>query len=190
MQNGRRCSTIETERREKRGEAMYYEETSEVRPLTAEERDSIHLLCMEHYPALSNYAYTIVCDWDLAAEAVQETFLDACRRPTRLLAAPSPLRWLKKACSLNCFELKRNGTRHQFRHLCIDDPAVQRLVGVYELISDAEICSNLDITCEDLELLRRIYIDNCDRETLAGEFGLNERALSKRIDRLRWKIKK
>ena len=160
-----------------------------VQSLTLEEQQHIRDLCLAHHEELVAYAYCMVCEWDLAEDAVQDTFLDACRNPQRLMTAENSLRWLKKACSLNCYELLRNTTRYRNKNLCFGDLTLLEQAVATEHTSDLEICASFDIRPEDLELLREVYIDARPRKELAAEYGLTRYALSKRVDRLRQKIR-
>ena len=169
---------------------MGREKPMELRPLTAEEQAYFRSLCIQHHDELVNYAFAITGDAHLAEEAVQETFLDVCRKPKRLMEAPHPLRWLKKACSLNYFELRRNERAYRERNRCIDDPAViPRLPHETEPELEWQTVA-LDLPKEDVELLTRAYLDEEPRETLAAEYGLTTDTLNKRISRLRIKLKK
>ncbi len=64
---------------------------------TEAQRHGIHALYLQEYPKLLAYARSLLHDESLAKEAVQDTFLIACKKPEALLDHPNPPGWLMQA---------------------------------------------------------------------------------------------
>lgn len=117
-------------------------------------------------------------DPDRAAEAVQEVFLVAWKKPREFLGSPSPVGWLVNTLKFVLQNMLREDQRWHARlqefQAHLDRDAVQPAPG-----ADLEL-EGL-IPPEELDLLKRLYLDGETYAELCRELGLKKSTLAMRV---------
>lgn len=137
-----------------------------------------------YYSKLWRYAMNILSrnightDPERAHEAVQEAFMVAWQKPKEFLESPSPVGWLvttqKNVLRNMIREDQRWTARLQQFQDSLDVNAVQSAPG-----ADLELEGF--IPQEELELLKRLYINRVTYEELCQELGIKKSTLAMRI---------
>ena len=126
-------------------------------------------------------------DPDRAAEAVQETFLVAWKKPREFLGSPSPVGWLMNTLKFVLQNMLREDQRWNARlrefQAHLDRDAVHPAPG-----ADLEI-EGL-IPPEELDLLKRLYLHGETYEELCRELGLKKSTLAMRVKKSKEDVQK
>ena len=133
-----------------------------------------------HYSKLVWYAQTLLTrnaqtsDPGRAEEAVQEAFAIAWSKWEDLFASPNPAGWL--------YNTVNNVVRNMIR---ADQQWAARLL---QARADLEL-EGL-VSQEELELLKRLYLEGMTYEELAAEENLNQNTLAARVRRIKLRFQK
>ncbi len=123
--------------------------------------------------------------YQLAEEAVQETFVTAWEKRTELLSAQSPKGWLYRTLKNKVQNMSRvewTLYRHFVQVQEDEETAAQDLS--YQM---AELRSC--IREEEYRLLKRLYLDGSTYREISQETGLSQSALAMRVSRIKQKIR-
>lgn len=137
-----------------------------------------------YYTKLWRYAKEILfrhtgqADPERGAEAVQEVFLIAWQKPTEFLGSSSPVGWLMNTLKNVLRNMIREDQRwvarlQRFRD-CLDREGLYPAPG-----ADLELQGH--IPEEELDLLKRLYLDGETYQELAEELGIKKSTLAMRI---------
>lgn len=137
-----------------------------------------------YYTKLWRYAKEILfrhtgqADPERGAEAVQEVFLIAWQKPTEFLGSSSPVGWLMNTLKNVLRNMIREDQRwvarlQRFRD-CLDREGLYSAPG-----ADLELQGH--IPEEELDLLKRLYLDGETYQELAEELGIKKSTLAMRI---------
>jgi RNA polymerase sigma factor (sigma-70 family) len=140
-------------------------------------------------PSLRRFLYAMVRDRALADDLLQDTFLEACRTPERLMAAGDPAAWLFQVARRRALNAHRSAGR--FRG------AVERLAGRREQRDDdyrestdaaaaLALLDGLDGHERALVLLR--YVHGFEAQELAEITERSPAAVRKQLERLRGRL--
>jgi len=142
-------------------------------------------------PSLRRFLYAMVRDQALADDLLQDTFLEACRTPDRLMAAGDPAAWLFQVARRRALNAHRSAGR--FRG------AVERFAGRreqqeqtddYREPADAAaaltLLDGLDGPERALVLLR--YVHGFEAQELAEITERSPAAVRKQLERLRGRL--
>ena len=159
-----------------------------LRRLESAEREYLHALCLEHYPALRRYIYHLGFRGEAADDWLQETFLTAIRRIDVLRAHENPGAYLT--------QILRNVIGHELRRVQYAARIAERLQ-TEELTGSEGYRDELDpaiqyrglVSDEELQLLLRYYLEGRSRKELARELGIDIEACGKRIQRAKAHLK-
>lgn len=137
-----------------------------------------------YYTKLWRYAKEILfrhtgqADPDRGAEAVQEVFLIAWQKPTEFLGSSSPVGWLMNTLKNVLRNMIREDQRWVARLQRFRDSLDRE--GLYPAPgADLELQGH--IPEEELDLLKRLYLDGETYQELAEELGIKKSTLAMRI---------
>lgn len=150
-------------------------------------------LFREHYKDLRRYSIAVLrkrtgkVNPERAEEAVQEAFTIAWEKSTALLDSPSPIGWLYETL----FNVLRNMIREDQRWTL----RILKVQETFDLHSHASAPgSDLElegfVSPEELDLLKRFYLNGETYQELADELGTTKTALAKRVQRIKEKFRK
>ncbi len=135
-----------------------------------------------HEPALARFLVGMVRDRVLAEDLLQDTFVEACRNPHRMMDASSPAAWLFGVARHRALSAHRTQRRFTV--------AISRLRGHPAAIADDEqvsgaldLLETLDPTTRALVLLR--YVHGFGAPELAEITGRSPTAIRKQLERAR-----
>ena len=140
-------------------------------------------------PSLRRFLYAMVRDQALADDLLQDTFLEACRTPDRLMAAGDPAAWLFQVARRRALNAHRSAGR--FRG------ALERFAGRREHQDDGyrestdaaaalALLDGLDGPERALVLLR--YVHGFEAQELAEITERSPAAVRKQLERLRGRL--
>lgn len=159
-----------------------------LRRLESAEREYLHALCLEHYPALRRYVYHLGFRGEAADDWLQETFLVAIRRIDVLKTHENPGAYL--------VQILRNVIGHALRRMqyaarIAEQLRAEELTGSegYRDELDPETLYRGLVSDEELQLLLRFYLEGRSRKELARELGIDVEACGKRIQRAKAHLK-
>ena len=158
------------------------EDTGSLRQLEGEEREYLHALCRDHYPALRKYAYHLGFRGEAVDDWLQETFLVAIRRIDDLRKSANPRSFL--------IQVLRNVIGHELRSMKYARQIAERLretepgpeEGYRDEADPATLYRGL-VSDEELRLLIRFYLEGYSQAELARELGIDPGACNMRIQR-------
>ena len=152
--------------------------------LSAEEREFIHALFLEHSRALRGYAASLGFPGDAGEDLLQETFLIAIRQVDALRTCPSPGAYLLRVL--------RNVIGYRLRSMKYASALAERLERQEETWDEAdpETLYRGTVSDEDLRLLLRCYRDGWSHKELARELGIEPGALKMRLKRARERLRR
>lgn len=149
------------------------------------EREFIHALYLEYYPALRSYAAVMGFRGDGAEDLLQDTFLAAIRRISVLRACENPRAYL--------IQILRNMIGYRLRSLKYAAELADKLqkAGSEEYRDELgpEVLYRGLIGDEDLRLLLRFYVDGLSQKELAEELGVDLGACKMRLKRARERLR-
>ena len=157
----------------------------EERKLEAAEREYIHRLCLDQYPALRRYAHHLGFRGDGVDDWLQETFLIAIRRIDVLRKAEDPGAYL--------IGILRNVIGHELRSMQYAARIAERLreeepEGYRDEPDPATLYRGL-VSDEELRLLIRFYLEGWSQKDLARELGIDVGACNTRIQRAKARLR-
>ncbi|MBR3555051.1 MAG: RNA polymerase sigma factor [Oscillospiraceae bacterium] len=149
------------------------------------EREFVHALYLDHYPALRSYAAGLGFRGEAAEDLLQETFLAAIRRISALQECENPRAYL--------MQILRNMVGYQLR-------SMKYAAGLAEKLRDRSPEEHRDelspellyrglIGDEELRLLLRFYVDGLSQKELAEELGIDLGACKMRLKRARERLR-
>lgn len=153
--------------------------------------ETLGVLYQENYQKLLWYAQAILAreghqgDAGRAEEVVNEAFLIALTKLGELSASPKPVGWL--------YNTVNNVARNMVRE---DQRWVKRLLNVthFQSLVSAPPGADLEleglIPPEDLDLLKRRYLEGMTYDELAQELGTSKSTLASRVQRSKERFKK
>ena len=153
----------------------------EIPYLTPEQSAQLEQLYRAEFNNMLRFASVLLSDDSLAETAVQESFLIAARKFDSLIASPSTVGWLYNTLKFVVKQMRRERQTMLARSVPLEDAP--------ELSVEDEI-STLDTKNEDIQLLKRFYIDGFTLKELAAEFGITVPAMKMRLSRARKRAKK
>lgn len=141
-----------------------------------------------HQGLLLRICYVKLADAELARDAVQETFLKACRALDDFRGEASERTWLIRIAANTCRSMKRSGwLRHNDRRITPED---------LPLAADVTPDEDVDLMCAVMALpekLREVillcYWQNMSVTEIARALGLGQPAVSGRLARARTKLR-
>lgn len=131
--------------------------------------------------------YTGRNDPDRAAEAVQEVFLVAWQKPKEFLGSQSPVGWLVNTMKFVLQNMVREDQQWSARLRQVQD-TLDRHTAHPAPGADLEL-EGL-IPQEELDLLKRLYLNGETYEALAQELGLKKSTLAMRVKKSKEKFRK
>jgi len=158
------------------------EDTGDLRRLEAAEREYLHALCLDHYPALRRYVYNLGFRGEAVDDWLQETFLVAIRRVDDLRKSDNPRAFL--------IRVLRNVIGHQLRSMKYAEQIAEKLRA--EALAGREACRDEPdpeilyrglVSDGELRLLIRFYLEGWSQKDLARELGIDPGACNTRIQR-------
>lgn len=150
--------------------------------------DQISKLYREMYGRMFVYASSVLQNWHLADEAVQDTFCIFCTKADEALKKENPRGWLMR--TLQNVMRNMNRQRMMMNRLIMTSLQAENLEEM--LVYDEE---NVDILYGDVsvradfQLLKRIVLDNYTMQEAAEEFGITIEACKKRVQRIKKLLK-
>ena len=143
-------------------------------------------LYREHLRELEIHAYVYLGDWDLAHIATQDAFHTACIRIEVLMASPNPVGWMKNTVKNTCRNMIRTRKRHLKLFLSLEElcPAEEPAYIDLTLQSDEIQEITEELTPQEYDLLKGIYIDGASFLEMADELGISMWACRKRVERI------
>lgn len=157
--------------------------------MKARYRKEIDRLYLEMYPMLFEYARSSLSSDTLAEEAVQDTFLIACRKPEALCDSPNPKGWLvntlknvlaNKVRSLNAAKrLLLDYFTSNVNNIAVSSDRISLEI-LYENVADLDA----------FRLLKEIALDGRSYLDIAEEQGISIGACRKRIERAKKVLQK
>ena len=176
---------------------LWQEKEKEGTPMAAPEMQfiarEVESLFRAHYSKLVWYAQTLLTrnaqtsDPGRAEEAVQEAFAIAWSKWEDLFASPNPAGWL--------YNTVNNVVRNMIR---ADQQWASRLLQAQAALSHqpfqpppgADLELEGLVSQEDLDLLKRLYLEGMTYEELAAEENLNQNTLAARVRRIKLRFQK
>ena len=164
------------------------EHREETRPLGSEEREYLHALCLDQYPALRKYAWNLGFHGDAVEDWLQETFLVAIRRVDVLRKSEDPRPYLIRILR-NVIGHELRGMRYaariaeQLREAALSESAE------YRDEPDPETLYRGLVSDGELRLLLRFYLEGRSQKELARELGIEVGALHMRLQRAKAHLK-
>ncbi|MGN1031100.1 MAG: RNA polymerase sigma factor [Butyricicoccaceae bacterium] len=146
------------------------------------QEEQIRRLYLEMYDLLLAYAYSVLKNYALAEEAVQDTFRIACAKADQLLASPNPQGWLKN--TLKYVLLNMQHSRARLNNLMIE--LIQSDQWKAQGKCDEE---DVDVLYSDLsqdenfQLLKEIILKQRSMLEVAQQLGISVEACKKRVQR-------
>lgn len=145
-------------------------------------------LVEEHQGLLLRICYVKLADAELARDAVQETFLKACRALDTFRGDASERTWLIRIAVNTCRSMQRSGWhRHNDRRITPED---------LPLAADVSRDEDVDLMCAIMALpekLREVillyYWQNMSVTEIARALKLGQSAVSGRLARARTKLR-
>lgn len=160
-------------------------------PITDEQNEQIDLYYREMHNKLYAYAFAALKNSALAEEAVQDTFVVACKKPDALLTSPNPRGWLVNTLKYSISTIRKS--QHQIKMLLLslnpmeDGSVLDDPDDAISYIASLSLCQS--VLKDDYELFMRIAIDRCSMLEAATEFNISVEACKKRIQRARSKLR-
>ena len=149
------------------------------------EREFVHALYLNHYPALRGYAAVLGFRGEAAEDLLQETFLTAIRRVSVLRECDNPRAYL--------MQILRNVIGYQLRSMKYAAGLAEKLRArgpeEYRDELGPEVLYRGLIDDEDLRLLLRFYVDGLSQKELAEELGIDLGACKMRLKRARERLR-
>lgn len=152
--------------------------------------EQISALYTEMYASMYSYALSALGSPGLAEEAVQETFMIACRKPEELLNSPNPKGWL--VLTLKNVVHNQLRARARLSHYIMKYAENRALV----FNNDEAACDDYTaieysdiVSPKDFAMLRMYVFDKCSMLEISKKFGISVDATSKRIQRARSRLK-
>ena len=136
---------------------------------------------------LQQMALRLVRDPESAEEIVQQVFLSACQKSDQLLACANPSSWLCRTlyCKVLIVFCKRRREKGYITLEAIEQEAaywMDDLIDLHTLYDGV-------VPYEDLELLRRAYVENEPFRTIADDMGISLGAAKIRASRTKHRLK-
>lgn len=149
------------------------------------------------YPSVYRYAETVLGDPAAAEEVAQDTFLTALVRLDVLVEAEQPERWLIKAAKYKMLHVFREREK-QTRLVSLEDEGAPEPVALDELgrAEEREELARMTekiravLSQEELELLRKIVLEEKGHQEASKEMGISLWASQKKMQRIRKKLRK
>ena len=153
--------------------------------MNSEQAAVVEQLFHAYFNVLQIRAYRYLRNWDLSAQAAQETFYVACRRVDRLMASPNRVGWLMKTVTMICKNKVRDQLRQEKLLVAWDELEERSLPGVLDQydIGVAEKCRSL-LSQEEYDLLCKVVVQGVPYDEAAWELGIQMWACRKRVQRI------
>ncbi len=136
------------------------------------------------------YARAILQSPGLAEEAVQETFMIACKKPESLLSSESPKGWLVLTLKNVIRNQQRSKARLSKHILQNDENSALIFENETATYDDYTAVEYSDIVSpQDFAMLRKYVFDKCSMLDISKEYGISLEATRKRMQRARNKLK-
>ena len=153
--------------------------------LEAAEREFIHALYRDHYPALRGYAAALGFRGDAAEDLLQETFLAAIRRIAALQACDNTRAYL--------MQILRNVIGYRLRSMKYAAELIEKLRAQtpedhWDELGPETLYRGL-IGDDELRLLLRFYVDGLSQKELAEELDIDLGACKMRLKRARERLR-
>ena len=154
------------------------------------QEENIDALYRQMHDFLYAYAMSVLCDPELALEAVQETFVIACRKPAELLSSKNPQGYIVNTL--------RNVMRNELRTRARLSRLILRNAEMSTFASDADPSAHGtdpllgyegSIPPDELELIRMAVLDGMSMAEIAKKLGISVSAVKKRLQRAREKLR-
>lgn len=152
------------------------------------QREALERLYHDTYYQLSAYAMSTLHNQALTEEAVQETFLIACTKASKVLESQNPVGWLMVALQ---YVLKRIWRRQKkyARETGLQEAADQA-GGEAEPPLPLDLLYGSYLLGEEFDLLFRVGELGYTVREAASQLGLSEEACKKRVQRAKMKFRK
>ena len=158
------------------------------RQLEGAEREFLHALCLNHYPALQRYAFDLGFRGEAVDDWLQETFLVAIQRIDVLQTCENPRAYL--------IQILRNVIGHQLRSMKYAAQIAEKLQpedraepeGYRDDPDPATLYRGL-VSDQELRLLIRFYLEGWSQKDLARELGIDVGACNMRLQRAKAHLK-
>lgn len=143
-----------------------------------EQMEFIKLLMEKHSQHMIQLTYRRTCDWQLAEDLVQETFLTACCKPDQVCNHINPAAWLYDTLNkLTMRELDRAYRAAEVYEL------EDELVGLTDVHLPMEYHLPVGLTAKDRELILMRVDGGFSFEAIAEHYGVSEAACRQRMSR-------
>ena len=155
--------------------------------MSYEEQEFLERVYKEMCPHLMRYAMASIKDWDQAEDAVQEVFRISCLKIKDLMNSPNYKGWLVNALKYVMRDQQRLKAKYvgiicKLMALETDKPKAAELHLSVDLLYEDIIVS------EDLNLLKRLYIEGQTMKEIAETDSITIEACKKRVQRARRRL--
>lgn len=150
------------------------------------------------YDMLLDYGISILQNEDDSREAIQNTFLAACRKPNDFMSSPNPKGWIILALKREMFNIIRRNNRDKVRraikYISSDENNDDGEENTLDTMPDMEN-HFLDVEYSDVgndgdyRLVKMIDVDHYSMAEAAEELGMSLEQCKKRVQRARIRMK-
>lgn len=145
-----------------------------------------HILHAEQ-ARLQQIAMRLLRDPAIAEEVVQQVFLSACQKSEQMLSSSNHSSWLSR--TLYCKVLRVFWERRRERGRMEFEDIEQETAYWIDDLLDLHTLYDGVVPYEDLELLRRAYVENEPFRTIADDMGISLGAAKIRASRTKHRLK-
>ncbi len=148
-------------------------------------------LYQEQFDAMLIYALNVLRDEARAQEAVQSTFLEACKKPKALYSSPNPQGWLFLTLQNTIRNMERS--RRRLARFLMRLPYLGML---HDRPADDMPELGLDVLygdlaeCRQYGLLKKFIVEKCTLAELSEEYNISIGACKQRIYRGKKELRK
>lgn len=153
------------------------------------QENEIRKLYLEMYGLLMGYARSILQDYALAEEAVQETFRIACSKPDNLLTSENPKGWLINTLKNVLRNTRRSKAKTNTLLAALLQSDQWKVDGSYDEIGVDVLYSNVSED-KDFQLIKKIVLEQRTMLEAANELGITVEACTKRFQRAKKSLRK
>lgn len=176
--------------------------------LTKEEREFIENLYRINQKALLNYA-TMFLEENNAEEAVQNVFLDLCRKDKKdgagkykiekVMEYKEPVKWLYKSLRFSISQIIRKKQRLAQLMVYIPQQADMEFgieMGIEDFTDERPVDEDVDFLYSDLavhkefQLIKEFTVEDKSLKDIADKYGVSIRTVEQRLYRARVKLRK
>ena len=164
-----------------------------------EQDEFIVKLYQDLYKSLLKFANKYFKNEDLAAEIVQDVFLEAMEQCDELMQHPKPEGWLMRTLQYKMANHSRKTTKMKRQTLSMNGETVVEIISAevtenkvvqIDDLREAQKKIEKTLTDEEKYLIRRYAFENASHAQIARELQITEWTSQKRLERIRDKLDK